>query len=349
MRMKKLIDAFICSLSAVVIVTAVYAYPATAQTGRPTADTVEGHLSAGKNAAGGRDNTPDFYGLVTAICVAPLNGAARPDAPAPRENPNRKATYMTPMKAFDDMYWMGTPSTSSWLLTSSDGYILYDTQGVYDAEDVLIGGIKKLGLDPAKVKYVIVSHAHGGEVGGAYLFQSRYGSHIVMNDWDMVEESVNGFPKGKPKRDIVATDGMKITVGNRTVSIYLTPGHTPGTISSIFQVHDNGKPLTIVYSGGTEFNFPNDVPHFDQYLASERKLASLAAAANATIILNNQSQFNGAAIKLRMLKDRHPGEPHPLDVGTNAVARYFKIEDECAQAVRLKLVQAGITNAPESQ
>src|SRR4029077_14003828 len=48
------------------------------------------HLAAGKNAAGGRDDTPDFYGLVTAICVAPLNGAARPDAPAPRETPIAK-------------------------------------------------------------------------------------------------------------------------------------------------------------------------------------------------------------------------------------------------------------------
>jgi metallo-beta-lactamase class B len=115
---------------------------------------------------------------------------------------------MEPMQAFDDLYWMGTPS--------------------YDAEDVVIAGIKKLGFDPAKVKYVIVSHAHAGEVGGAFLFQSRYGSRIVMNDWDMVEESVNGYPTGKPKRDIVPTDGMKITVGNRNVTIHLTPGHTPG-------------------------------------------------------------------------------------------------------------------------
>src|SRR5271155_2875661 len=73
-------------------------------------DTIEGHLAAGKNAAGGRDNTPDFYGLVTAICVAPQRGAPAPDAPAPRENPNRKATYMEPKKAFDDVYWLGTES-----------------------------------------------------------------------------------------------------------------------------------------------------------------------------------------------------------------------------------------------
>ena len=132
---------------------------------------------------------------------------------------------------------------------------------------------------------------------------------------------------------------MKITVGDRTVTIHLTPGHTPGTISSIFQVHDHGKPLTVVYSGGTEFNFPNDVAHFDQYLASVRRLASLAAEAGATIIIiNNQSQFNGAADKLRILADRQAGERHPLDVGTEAVARYFKIEDECAQAQRLKVI-----------
>jgi metallo-beta-lactamase class B len=311
-----------------------------AQTAPPAPGSIEGHLASGKNAAGGRDDTPDFYGLVTALCVAPLNAPARPDAPAPRMRPNRASAYLQPKKAFDDLYWMGTPSRSTWALTTAEGIILYDTQSVYDSEDVIVGGLKKLGLDPASVKYVIISHAHENEVGGAGLMQERYGARIVMGagDWDMVDQSVNGFPNGKPKRDIIATDGMKITLGGRTLTIYLMPGHTPGTISGIFQVHDDGKPLTVAYSGGTEFNFLNDVPHFDAYLASERKFAAIAAAAGATIIMGNQSQFDNAAPKLRMLGDRRPGEAHPLDVGAAAVARYFKIEDECAQAVRLKLL-----------
>src|SRR2546425_663641 len=313
---------------------------ADAQTVRPAPDSIEAHLAAGKNAAGGRDDTPDFYGLVTAICVAPLNAPGRPDAPAPRMNPNRTSTCLEPKKAFDDLFWMGTPSRSTWALTTSDGIILYDTQGVYDTEDVIVGGLKKLGLDAAKVKYVIISHAHQNEVGGAKLMQERYGARIVMGagDWDLVAESVNGFPNGKPKRDIVATDGMKITLGGRTLTIYLTPGHTPGAISGIFQVHDRGKPLTVAYSGGTEFNFVNDVPHFDTYLASVRRFAGIAATAGATIIMGNQSQFDNAAGKLRMLADRRPGEPHPLEVGAAAGGAYFKIEDECAQAVRLKLL-----------
>ncbi len=323
-----------CALGLLVFVTTAWA-----QTGPPS-DSIEAHLAAGKNAAGGRDNTPDFYGLVTALCVAPLNAPPRLDAPPPRKDPNRARAYLEPKKAFDDLYWMGTPSRSTWALTTSDGIILYDTQGVYDAEDIIVGGLKKLGLNPAQVKYVIISHAHENEVGGARLMQERYGARIVMGagDWDIVAESVNGFPNGKPKRDIVATDGMKITLGGRTVTIYLMPGHTPGTISGIFQVHDHGKPLTVAYSGGTEFNFVNDVPHFDTYLASERKFATVAADAGATIIMGNQSQFDNAASRLRMLADRRPGDVHPLEVGAAAVARYFKIEDECAQAVRLRLL-----------
>jgi metallo-beta-lactamase class B len=329
--------AFSCVLSCVLgLIT--LSHNARAGFEKPANDSPEIHLAAGKNAAGGRDNTPDFYGLVTALCVAPLRGAPAPDAPAPREEPDRGTTYMEPKRAFDDVYWMGTESTSAWLLTSDDGYILYDTANVYDAEDVLVGGMKKLGLDPAKVRYVIVSHGHRGESGGAYLFQSRYGAHIVTADWDLIEGSVNGYPTGKPKRDIMPTEGMKLTVGDRSVTLYLTPGHTPGTISGVFEVHDHGKPLTVFYSGGTEFNFPNDVAHFDQYLASVHRQSELAKQAGATVIINNQSQFNGAADKLRMLGDRKDGERHPLAVGADAVARYFKIEDECAQAQRLKIL-----------
>ena len=78
--------------AACLLIFGIIAGLAHAQTPKPVPDTVEGHLAAGKDAAGGRDNTPDFYGLITAICVAPQRGVPPPDAPAPREDPNRKAT-----------------------------------------------------------------------------------------------------------------------------------------------------------------------------------------------------------------------------------------------------------------
>jgi metallo-beta-lactamase class B len=38
-----------------------------------------------------------------------------------------------------------------------------------------------------------------------------------------------------------------------------------------------------------------------------------------------------------MLASRKPGEPHPFELGKEAVARYFIVTAECAQAAKLKL------------
>ena len=301
---------------------------------QPAATTIDAHLAAAKRAAGF-----DFPGLLGALCVAPRNAPPRDVTPAPPP-PNRASSYTEPAKVFDDVYFVGTKDRSSWALTTSDGIILIDTTFEYEAEEVIVGGLKKLGFDPATVKYVIISHAHPGEVGGAKLMQDRFGSRIVIGegDWEMIEQSVNLFPNGKPKRDIVAMDGGKIALGDRTVTLVLMPGHTPGTVSMIFQVKDNGTPLTVAFSGGTEFNFVNDLPHFDTYINSARKFAASAASAGATILMTNQSEFDNAASKIRMLAARRPGEPHPLDLGGDAVQRYFKVFDECAQVARLKLL-----------
>jgi metallo-beta-lactamase class B len=191
------------------------------------------------------------------------------------------------------------------------------------------------------VKYVIISHAHGDHVGGAKLMQDRFKSRIVMGgpDWELIEGSVNRFPQGKPKRDIVGADGQKVTLGDTSVTLVATPGHTPGTLSMIFQVKDSGKPLTVAYSGGTAFNFPNDVPHFDIYIASQRKMAAAAAAAGATILMSNHSEFDNAVSKIRMIAGRKAGEAHPFELGAETVGRYFKVTDECAQLARFKLME----------
>ena len=54
---------------------------------------------------------------------------------------------------------------------------------------------------------------------------------MSAEDWDVLDRTRTGT---KPKRDMVATDGQKLTLGDTTVTMYFTPGHTPGTISSVF-------------------------------------------------------------------------------------------------------------------
>src|SRR5437762_7531257 len=96
-----------------------------------------------------------------------------------------------------------------------------------------------------------------------------------------------------PKRDIITTDGMKITLGDTTVTIWLTPGHTPGTLSYTFAVLDRGKPVNVAYSGGTAFNFVNNTPdpgikNFQTYIESQKHIAAKAASTGATVLRSEE-------------------------------------------------------------
>jgi metallo-beta-lactamase class B len=320
--------------AALAIFSAFYAVGAFGQT---APDSIDAHLIAARNAAGF-----DFTGTLARLCVAPqpVPSTLRDVAPGPA--PARETWFIEPAKVFDNLYFVGSKIHSSWALTTTQGIILIDTLFTYNSEEEIVGGLKKLGLDPAAVKYVIISHAHADHVGGAKLMQDRFGSHIVMGgpDWDSIDRSVNGYPQGKPKRDIVADDGQKITLGDTAVTVITTPGHTPGTLSMLFTVKDNGKPLTVAYSGGTAFNFPSTGANFEMYIKSQAKMAAAAAAANATILMSNHSEFDNAVSKIKMLAARKSGEPHPFDLGKEAVARYFTVSGECAQAARLRLLPA---------
>src|SRR5262249_57320923 len=96
----------------------------------------------------------------------------------------------------------------------------------------------------------------------------------------------------KPTRDLVAKDGQKFTLGDTTVTMYFTPGHTPGTISSVFQVKDNGKTHTVALWGGMGLN--NDRASLTQYIASNKKFQEVAKQAGADIIFLNQPGWGQA-------------------------------------------------------
>jgi len=319
--MKKAFTALLLAAGCLTIGWAASAQPA-----------VDAHLSAARKAAG-----TDFPGTLARLCIVP-------DAPVgggpggPRPIPARASWYAEPAKMFDNLYWVGTKIHSAWALQTSDGIILIDTLYNYAVEAEIVDGLKKLGLNPASIKYVIITHAHGDHDEGAKLLQDRYGAHVVMGapDWDLIEKNVN-IPGGVPKRDIAGTDGQKITLGDTTVTLVATPGHTFGTLSMIFTVKDRGRPLTVAYSGGTAFNFPKDLARYDTYIASQQKMAEAAKAAGASILMSNHSEFDDAWDRGRLVRLRRTGEPHPYELGNDTVQRYFTMTGECAMAAREKL------------
>ena len=155
---------------------------------------------------------------------------------AQRTVPKREEWWSEPTKVFDNLYWIGSTEDSAWAVVTSEGIILVDTGYDYSIKE-LSDGLNKLGSDPSKIKYVVLSHAHGDRYYGAKYLQDTYKARIIMSeaDWEVMAKS-NEPNELKAKKDMIGTDGMKVTLGDTSITLYLTPGHTPGTISTIIPV-----------------------------------------------------------------------------------------------------------------
>jgi metallo-beta-lactamase class B len=304
--------------------------------GQSAGDTPEKHVAAAKAAAG-----QEHLGLLARVCTdpepQPARGQAAEQQPQRRGPPPASQWHVEPAKVFDNLYFVGQKDVSSWAVTTSDGIIIIDTIWEYSVEDEVVGGLKKLGLDPAKIKYAIVSHGHGDHVGGAKYLQDHFGTKIVLSkaDWDLVDHDIRA--EIRPKRDVVATDGQKLTLGNTTITMYITPGHTPGAISMLIPVRDNGQPHLAAQWGGTAFNFPPTRPNFQIYIDSARRFGDIAGKAGADVMIANHTATDGTDKKLPLVAKRKPGDPHPYVSTRDSAKRYMKVAEECATAAMLRV------------
>src|SRR6476646_166420 len=170
---------------------------------------VQTHVAAAKKAAG-----EDWLGVFNSTCntaVPPAARAAR--APAAPRPPDRSTWHAEPVKVFDNLYFLGQTEYSAWAVTTSQGIIVIDTIFDYSVEDEVVNGLKKLGLNPADIKYAVVSHAHTDHIGGAKYLQDHFGAKVVMSkeDWEFADRTVP--ERIRPKRDIEAKDDDKLTLG----------------------------------------------------------------------------------------------------------------------------------------
>jgi metallo-beta-lactamase class B len=305
----------------------------------PPANEIDTHIAAARSAAG-----LDYRATFVNLCLpsaTPAGGGGRGAAPGAPQTPDRANWYAPPFKVFDNLYWLGTRQHSSWALQTSSGIIIIDTNFAWATEPEIIEGLGKLGLNPRDIKYVVISHAHGDHDQGAAELQKRYGAQVVMGapDWDATLKRPATAAGGVPKRDIaVGPEGTKLTLGDTTIQIVATPGHTPGTLSYVFPVKDQGRTVMVAYSGGTLTGaFGTDGARWDEYIGSQRRIAKVAAEVEASVMLSNHSEYDGAYTKARLLSaPRQPGENHPFIGGTDGVQRYFTVMAECAMASKLR-------------
>ncbi len=238
-----------------------------------------------------------------------------------------------PLRIFDNVYFVGLDSVGAYAIKTSDGIILIDSlNNAEEAEKVLVPGLRKLGLDPAQIKYLVITHAHGDHYGGAQYLKEHFAPRLIASeaDWKMMEEpGAKGPFSPPPARDMVAVDGQKLVLGDTTITLVLTPGHTPGTLSLIIPVKDKGAPHVLAMQGGT--GLPRTLEALKTYRASLDHFAAFAAAAGADIELSNHP-FVDDSLKRMQQYAAAPGGPNPLIIGQARYRRYEQVIALCADA-----------------
>ena len=259
--------------------------------------------------------------------------------------------WLEPTWAFDNLAYVGNGFVGAWVVRTSDGLILFDSlTSSEEAERRLVPGLVKLGLKPADIRYVIVTHGHWDHFGGAAWLQKTYGARVGLSaaDWEMIENTprqameING--RDIPRQDMVIADGQKLTLGDTTITFYVTPGHTPGTVSAILPARQGGRTYVMSLLGSTAF--PPELEPTARYGGvrlydqSVRRFGHISREAGAVGLLNTHMFADGGLDRLDAVQTAAPGAANPFLIGADAVGRYYGILDECLQAAALRLEEA---------
>jgi metallo-beta-lactamase class B len=315
------------------------------------ASAAENHVAAAKALVS--PATPDskpwqsFDALFKLVCTQPRPGA-RPPAVGPGESDEkaklvptpRDKWYVPPVKVFDNLYFIGTQTESTWALTTSAGIILLNTNFPWVTPE-LLNELKTFGLDPANIKYAIIVRSHSDQAWGINALKKMVPSaRIIMSekDWDLLARD-NSPASVKPTKDMVATDGQKVTLGDTTVTLYSTPTSTPGSISVIFPLKDGnerhvggmlGGDLMRLVQEGIQL-YPDMQTESKTYIAAVKRFKDIEDKAGVDAIIHIHSEDDNTLQKLDAVRSRKPGDPHPF-VNKDDVDRFMEIHIECAEA-----------------
>jgi metallo-beta-lactamase class B len=292
------------------------------------------HLDNAKLLMG---TNPNLQGMQTLCIDLKEWGKFRQDNTAHQQ-------VLPPTKVFDQLYYIGMSSVGSWALVTSDGIIQIDTlHNSEEAERIIVGGYKKLGLDPTKIKYVILTHSHAEHYGGGKYFQDTFHSHVLMAgpDWDVIAKAPNPPPA---TRDMVVTDGQKLTLGNTTITMFVAPGHTPGTIDLLIPVTDHGQPHLMSFVGGT--GIPRGMDSLIQYQTGFERFMKIGEDEHVDGTISNHPWFDntytdGKTDKMTKAASRKPGDPNPWVVGQGEYVLSMMANLECLESSMARLKEKG--------
>ena len=299
-----------------------------------------------------KPDTPEIKAMIDQVrtAVGPRWAyAARFWCEEPRAN-RPDDPVIAPTRIFDDVFAIGNSGTTVYVVKTSAGLLMIDALGGNDAqsttaqvESQLLPGFEKLGLDPAQVKIILVTHGHADHFGGSSYFQEHFGSKVYVSaaDWNLMENppargragrGPAGPPTPLPKHDREIRDGEAIVLSDFKLTPVAVPGHTPGSMGFVFPVKDQGKSHMAALFGGAWLT-PQILSDeaLQTFLVSVGRFKDATRRAKVDVLLQNHMLMDPIQEKLDKLAARKKGESNPFLVGAAEYQKFLDVMDGCTR------------------
>jgi N-acyl homoserine lactone hydrolase len=195
-----------------------------------------------------------------------------------------------------------------YLMHHAQGWLLWDT-GVTDAIAAMPDGqapadprmthwrrpktlasqLEALGVKPADIKYLAVSHTHPDHIGNVELFPQAM---LLVQKAEYEWPNPLGVGRFKPQHPVTKLEGDHDVFGDGSATLIATPGHTPGHQSLLVRLPQTGA---LVLSGDAVHfrsnwenrGVPSGNTDKEKTLASMQRIADVLAKEKAQLWINH--------------------------------------------------------------
>lgn len=239
-------------------------------------------------------------------------------------------TFFIHAKIFDDLLIVAQKQTNCFVLKTSEGLIVIDAiWPAKEAFEAIVDAIKDVGWNPETIKKLVLTHGHVDHTGCGRWFVEKYHVDTYLSKEDDIFWREHPTKPDRPETwkdfeiNTYIQDGDAITLGDKTVYVYSTPGHTPGGLSYIFPVKEDGEIHTAALWGGT--TPPRTKNEVKEYIKSLDYFINEAICKKVDVALSNHIAVDNGLERIIYSKARMDYMPNIYIIGQGGFCNFCQV------------------------
>lgn len=228
-------------------------------------------------------------------------------------------------RIFDDLLIVAQKETNCFVWKTSEGLVIFD--GIWPDEAAYLAirnAITEAGWNPDTIWKFFITHAHPDHTGCGRWLKERHNAKAFLSPRDERYWQEQSETKPDFEIDCHVSDGDTILCGDKAVTVIATPGHTPGCVSYLFPVHDQGEGHIAALFGGATPPW-GDAEGIRLHLCSLEHFLSVAEKCGADVPLTNHTAFDNGLLRIAYSKARYAYLPNLYVTGREGFSKFCEV------------------------